>query len=171
MTTTATPAELLRSRLRRYFAVVFGLFVGAIVLLVALGAVVKLAGVDKKSAGLIIGIAAPLVMLGVVISSWIAVSKLWRCPACEKNIYWLVSWQMSLFAASASTTCPSCGVELFTPAANQRRRRLFLVLVALGVIAGLGGAATAGFVDAKKRQQQQQQQVQPPPPPPPPNPG
>ena len=160
---SATPADVLRGRLRKYFLVVFAMFGGAIAFLVVLGTVVKLAGIDPKTSGVVMGVAAPLVMLGVVAGSWIAVSKLWRCPACDQNVYWLVSWNMSVFAASAKSTCPGCGVELFTVAGRKRANRRLLIMVAIAVAFGLAGAMASGYLAQKKRMQGTTQQAPIPP--------
>ena len=135
-----TVPQQLRARVRKYFLVVFGLIGGAVVLLMALGMVVKLSGLDAKASGLVLGISAPLLMLGVVAGSWVAVYKLWRCPKCDASIYWTVSWNMSVFAGTASPNCPGCGVELFTQEGRKRGLRILLILIAIAVGAGFAGA-------------------------------
>lgn len=152
--TTATHAEQLRGRIRKYFFVVVGLIIGAFVFIIALATTVKLAGLEDKTAATIVGVASMGVMLGVVASSWIAVAKYWRCPACEKSIYWAVSWNLSLFAGSASPNCPSCGVELFTQKARKRAFRLLLILIGLGAAAGVVASVLSNSDAAKKKQQQ-----------------
>jgi hypothetical protein len=155
----ATPADVLRSRLRKYFVVVIGMIFGAIALLITLGALAKT--LSPTSAGMVMGVLAPIAMISVVIGSWVAVSKLWRCPACDKNVYWLVSMNMSILAATAQSNCPACGVELFPVADRKRRTRRFVILIALAVGLGMAGAMTSGFLAQKSRTQQT-----PPPPPP-----
>ena len=44
-----TPAEVLRSRIRKYFLVVFGMFFGAFALLIVLGAIAKTASPATRS--------------------------------------------------------------------------------------------------------------------------
>ena len=96
MDPTASVPDQLRSRIRKYFLVVFAMIGGAIVLLIGLGATIKVLGVDSKTAGAVLGIVAPIAMLSVVVGSWVAVSKLWRCPKCDASVYWAVSWNMSV---------------------------------------------------------------------------
>lgn len=158
-----TPAEVLRGRLRKYFLVVFAMFAGAILFMVVLSTVVKLAALDPKTTGTVLGVAASLAMLSVVAGSWVAVSKLWRCPACDQNVYWLVSWNMSVFASAAKSTCPRCGVELFTVKGRKRTNQRLLILVAIAVAFGLAGAMASGFL-AQKAKRQGTTQQQPPPP-------
>lgn len=141
MEPAASAADQLRSQIRRYFLVVFGMIAAAIVFVIALAAVVKVAITEEKTAATVVGIAGFLVMLGVVISSWVAVSKYWRCPACQKNLYWTVSWNMSLFARAASPNCPGCGVELFTASGRKRSFRILLVMILVFMGMGAIGAA------------------------------
>lgn len=151
MTDDAAVPQLIRARIRKYFLVVFGLIGGAIVLLMLTGIAVKTIGAESKTAGMVLGIVAPLLMLGVVASSWYAVYKLWRCPKCERSIYWTVSWNMSVFAGSASPNCPGCGVALFPPDYQKRTRRVFVILIAVAM--GMGFlAAIAAATMAPKRQ-------------------
>ena len=161
MTTDSAPLQL-RSRIRKYFLVVFGLIGGAVVLLVLLGAAVKLAGVDGKTGGAILGIAAPLLMLGVVGSSWYAVHKLWRCPKCEKSVYWLVSWNFSLFASAAASNCPGCGVELFTVDQKKKTQRRFIILIVLAIGMGLLGGLAAAVTSPRRPPEPLGQQPRPP---------
>ena len=150
--TDATPAQILRSRIRKYFLVVFGMFLGAAVLLVVVGVVLKT--LAPSGAATAMGILAPVAMLSVVVGSWVAVSKLWRCPACDKNVYWVISMNMSILASQAPSTCPGCGVTLFDTADRQRRGRRFLVLIVLAVVLGIAGAMASGFMAQKRAQQE-----------------
>ena len=147
---TGTPAEIVRSRIRRYFLVVFGLFVGAAALLVVLGVTVK-SVFDPQTAAKIVGVSFPIVGLAVVLGSWVAVSKLWRCPACNASLYWTISWNMSLFARSASRTCPSCQVELFTEKGQKRGFRVLLIMVLVAFGAGVLGAAVTATKTRKEK--------------------
>lgn len=149
MTTDSAPVQL-RSRIRKYFLVVFGLIGGALVLLVILGAAVKMSGVDGKTGGAILAIVAPLLMLGVVGSSWYAVYKLWRCPKCNQSVYWLVSWNFSLFASAAASNCPGCGVELFTVEQKETTQRRFIILVVLAMGMGLAGGLAAATMSPRR---------------------
>jgi hypothetical protein len=151
MTTTPSAADVLRGRIRKYFFVVFGMIGGVLLTIIVLATGLKVAGADAKTTGMVLGVAAPVLMLGVVISSWIAVGKLWRCPQCDKNVYWTVSWNMSLFASAASPNCPGCGVELFTPAARARWKRTLFILIGIGFAAGVLGAMANVMVAAKHK--------------------
>jgi len=141
-------------RLRKYFAVVLGMLAGAVVLLMALGAIVKVSGADERTGGLMLGVAAPLLMFTVVALSWVAVAKLWRCPACDASVYWLVIWNMSVFAGAASKTCPKCGVELFSPQTARRGVRVLLIMMLIGALFAVGGIAASTML-AKEQQEQQ----------------
>jgi cytochrome c biogenesis factor len=158
-TDAASPADQLRGRLRQYFLVVFGMIGGAVVLLIALGAVLQNA-TDPKTAAQVTTLTAGVLMLGVVGGSWVAVSKYWRCPACEKSLYWQVSLNMSVFS-SARSECPGCGVELFTTDRKRRVRRL-MVLVGIGFAFALGGAMVSGFLVQKNKMKTTQQSPPPP---------
>lgn len=145
--TTMSPdaAQLeLQRRVRRYFIVVVGALVGAFALPFVLGAVLLAAGVEKQPAGTVAGIAGLVGMFTVVALSWFLVYRWWRCPVCDRNVYWVVSTNMSIFAATASKTCPSCGTQLIAPGAARRffiRLALIAgVFIALGVLAGLTSA-------------------------------
>jgi hypothetical protein len=146
--TTMSPdaAQLeLQRRVRRYFIVVVGALVGAFALPFVLGAVLQAAGVEKQPAGTVAGIAGLVGMFTVVALSWFLVYRWWRCPVCDRNVYWVVSTNMSIFAATASKTCPGCGTQLIAPGAARRffiRLALIAaVFIALGVLAGLTSAS------------------------------
>lgn len=149
MTSDLTVPQQLRQRLRKYFLVVFGMIGGLFALLVLLGVTLKLADADQKTTGTVLGIVAPLGMLAVVASSWVAVSKLWRCPKCEHGLYWVVSWNMSIFAGMSSPNCPGCGVLLFEPERKKRFVRFLIIAVVLVATAAL--AASVFFAGARTR--------------------
>lgn len=143
MTPEAAQAELQR-RVRRYFLVVVGALAGAFALPFMLGAALVAAGMEQQAAGSVAGVVGLAGMFCVVALSWFLVYRWWRCPACDRNVYWLVSTNMSIFAATASKTCPSCGTQLIAPGAARRffiRLALIAgVFIALGVLAGLTSA-------------------------------
>jgi hypothetical protein len=159
-----TPEEAqaeLRSRLRSYFIKVVALLIASIVVLPLLsGAVLKAMNVER-AASISAGVGG-LSMLFTVGFAWYLVFTTWRCPACDANIYWLVSWNMSAFGAGASKTCPKCNIELFKP----RSGRFVLIIVAIAVMLGVMGALMAGGAAAQKAKQKQPTVTQPAQPPP-----
>ncbi|MBL8936253.1 MAG: hypothetical protein JNM69_16985, partial [Archangium sp.] len=139
-TLTAEQAQIeLRSRIRTYFFSVVGLLLVAfLVVPFVLTVVLVAAGMSKEQAGPVVGASVVVSMLGVAAMSWYLVYRLWRCPACDANIYWLVSWNMSFFAgAYGKKSCPKCGIELFGPRSS---RRFILVLLGIALLLGALGA-------------------------------
>ncbi|MFT3713024.1 MAG: hypothetical protein QM817_35675 [Archangium sp.] len=166
--TTANPALTpeeaqveLRRRLRSYFVKVVSMLIASLVVApLVLGAILKT--MDVQNAKAIAAAVSGLSMLSTVAFAWYLVFTTWRCPACDANIYWLVSWNMSAFAAGAKKTCPKCNIELFQPRSGRFVLIFILIAVAIGALGAIG-AATAG---AQKRQKQQDTVTQPQPQPP-----
>ncbi len=167
MTTTPSIPQQMRARIRRYMLTVISMLAGAVVVLVLLGFLARTIFASDETSALVIAIAAPLMMLGVVVSSWFLVAKYWRCPGCEKNVFMTVSWNMSLFARSASRTCPQCGVELFTIQGQRRGLRILLIMVAIGAATGVITAAISAASVKKTTVPQQTEAVAEPTRPPP----
>jgi len=141
-TMTAEAAQLeLRRRIRRYFFVVMGGLVGAFALPFVLGLVLTSAGFEKQAIGGLVAVIGVGGMLSVVALSWFLVYRWWRCPVCDRNVYWLVSTNMSIFAATAGKNCPECGTQIIQEGAAKRFfTRIFIIagiFMALGVISGL----------------------------------
>lgn len=145
MSPEAAQAEL-RRRVRRYFLVVVSGLAGAFALPFALGAAVTAGGMEKQAAGALAGVVGVAGMFGVVALSWFLVYRWWRCPVCDRNVYWVVSMNMSFFAGAASKTCPGCGTQLIAPGSARRFfLRILLIaglFMALGVLAGLSGLSS-----------------------------
>lgn len=159
MTAEAAQAEVSR-RLRSYFLKVVSCLVGTFLAPFVIGGVLKAAGVEQ--AGAIAGLIAALAMLGTVAFAWYLVFTTWRCPACDANIYWLVSWNMSAFSGLyGKKNCPKCDLQLISP----RRGKFVFILIAVAVVFGVLGALMAA---GAKAQRDRQHQSAPPPPPLPP---
>lgn len=144
-TMTAEAAQLeLRRRIRRYFLVVLGGLVLAFALPFIVGMLMVSSGADKEAAAGPAAVAGFTAMFSVVALSWFLVYRWWRCPVCDRNVYWLVSTNMSVFAATASKNCPGCGTQIIAADAAKRFFiRLFIIVgvfMALGVLSGLASA-------------------------------
>lgn len=152
MTAVEAQAELKR-RLRRYFVIVLGLLGSVFLLPVFASLALKSSGVAVTTFGPIVGIVTAVGMFSIVGFSWYLVFKLWRCPACDTNIYWVVSMNMSAFASMyGKRHCPKCGIELFAP--GRSRRFLIVVFLVIGVFIALGAIAGASARVQREKQQQ-----------------
>lgn len=149
-TMTAEEAQLeLRRRLRLYFVKVIGSLIATFIAPFLVGGVLKAAGVEQAAA--VSAVLGALMMLGTVAFAWYLVFTTWRCPACDANIYWLVSWNMSAFASMyGKKNCPKCDLQLISP----RRGKFVLILIGIAVVFGVLGALMAGGAAAQKRKNQ-----------------
>lgn len=145
-TLTAEEAQLeVRRRLRMYFVKVVGLLLATFIVPLIVGGGLRAAGVEAAPA--ISAALGGLMMLSTVGFAWYLVFTTWRCPACDANIYWLISWNMSAFASMyGKKNCPKCDLQLISP----RSGRWILILIVIGVGFGVMGALMAGGM-AKKR--------------------
>ncbi|MFO0594907.1 MAG: hypothetical protein U0228_06375 [Myxococcaceae bacterium] len=172
MTPEAAQQEL-RRKLRNYFLAVVGLLLFSLFGAPLIGGFIAAAAhLDPNVAGRNIGMFAAASMFSTVVIAWVLVYRWWRCPACNANVYWLVSMNMSAFAGAYNRkACPSCGIQLF-PDKSPRRFMVVLAIIA-AVFVVLGALMAAGAASQRSRQQQNQPTPTAPAPnsPPPANPG
>lgn len=154
MNTNLTPEQIveeMRARIRRYMRIVV-LLIFALVGIMGLLAVAVGASGGNKTASTAAGVVGAALMLGLVATSWVLVHRLWRCPACDANVYWVVAWNTSAFAGAASKTCPKCNAVLFAPRSGNRSFRMVMILVGIGVFFALLGAMASGAMLQKHKQ-------------------
>lgn len=152
MNTSLTPQQIIeemRARIRRYMRIVVLLIAGLFGIMVLMAMVVGATG-GNKTASTVAGVVGAALMLGLVATSWVLVHRLWRCPACDANVYWVVAWNTSAFAGAANKTCPKCNAVLFEPRTGMRSLRTVMILVGIGVAFALAGAMASGAMRQKR---------------------
>lgn len=141
--------EEMRSRIRRYMRIVVLLILGLIGCMTLMAVAVGVSHNDPTvttASGIVFG----ALMLALVATSWVLVHRLWRCPACDANVYWVVAYNTSAFASLASKTCPKCNAVLFAPQSAKRSLRLTLIIVGVAVVLGLAGLMAVGAVAQRR---------------------
>lgn len=141
--------EEMRARIRRYMFIVVLLIIGMVLSMVVVAAIVGASG-GSPTANTVAAVVGATLMVGLVATSWVLVSRLWRCPACDANVYWVVARNTSAFAPLASKTCPKCNAVLFEQRTRKRSLRAVMILVGIGVAFALLGAVASGSMHQKR---------------------
>lgn len=83
-----------------------------------------------------------LLVVTIGYAFWSSVKNL-RCPACETNVWYMVSRNASLVLLSEETHshCPKCDAEIVGPILRERTKRIVLFTFVGGLVFSIAGFA------------------------------